>query len=289
MQADVLALSAKNVPIFSLCYEDLAEKPEPVLRAICDFLELPFAPQMLELDHADCSMFPPGEHHAKVRSGHLTRSDRSLDVALNSIQREVPRYMSRWKARFGDRLASKRYWPQAPEVQPSSLELLQNKCMYAFSAVLLRAVYAFCLRLIPVGNAAALSHLAGARTLLRRVPALPAALWIRPIPSRFPSITPSYKQLPWLKLCAASVADQKGVSVEHIIQDAQSGPELEEWVRENTKAQLFVECDSGMYDAINRGVRARHRRHRLLAEQRRAVFGRHPGQGRPLLRNPPRN
>jgi len=66
-------------------------------------------------------------------------------------------------------------------------------------------------------------------------------------------ITPSYKQLPWLKLCAASVGDQQGVAVEHIIQDAQSGPELEEWARENTKAHLFVECDSGMYDAINRG------------------------------------
>jgi glycosyltransferase involved in cell wall biosynthesis len=32
-----------------------------------------------------------------------------------------------------------------------------------------------------------------------------------------------------------------------------SGPELDEWVLENTKAHLHVECDSGMYDAINRG------------------------------------
>ena len=32
-----------------------------------------------------------------------------------------------------------------------------------------------------------------------------------------------------------------------------SGPELEDWVRKNTKAELHVECDSGMYDAINRG------------------------------------
>jgi glycosyltransferase involved in cell wall biosynthesis len=67
------------------------------------------------------------------------------------------------------------------------------------------------------------------------------------------TVTPSYKQLPWLKLCIASVADQKAVEVEHIIQDAQSGPELEEWVRENSMARLYVEGDSGMYDAINRG------------------------------------
>jgi glycosyltransferase involved in cell wall biosynthesis len=68
-------------------------------------------------------------------------------------------------------------------------------------------------------------------------------------------VTPSYKQLPWLKLCAASIADQQGVSVEHIIQDAHSGPELEDWVRQNTKAELHVERDEGMYDAINRGLR----------------------------------
>jgi glycosyltransferase involved in cell wall biosynthesis len=68
-------------------------------------------------------------------------------------------------------------------------------------------------------------------------------------------VTPSYKQLSWLKLCAASIADQEGVSVEHIIQDANTGPELEEWIRQNTQAQLYVERDAGMYDAINRGLR----------------------------------
>jgi glycosyltransferase involved in cell wall biosynthesis len=72
-------------------------------------------------------------------------------------------------------------------------------------------------------------------------------------PLRVSVVTPSYKQLSWLKLCAASIADQKGVHVEHIIQDAQSGPELEDWVRTHTKSQLHVEADTGMYDAINRG------------------------------------
>jgi len=66
-------------------------------------------------------------------------------------------------------------------------------------------------------------------------------------------VTPSYKQLPWLKLCTASVADQEGVEVEHIIQDAQSEYELEDWVRTHTNSRLYVESDSGMYDAINRG------------------------------------
>jgi glycosyltransferase involved in cell wall biosynthesis len=66
-------------------------------------------------------------------------------------------------------------------------------------------------------------------------------------------VTPSHRQLPWLKLCVASIADQQGVDLEHIIQDAQSGPELEEWVRTRTSSRLYVEPDAGMYDAISRG------------------------------------
>ena len=45
------------------------------------------------------------------------------------------------------------------------------------------------------------------------------------------------------------------MAFEHIIQDANSGPELEQWVRANTAAHLYVESDAGMYDAINRGLR----------------------------------
>ena len=68
----------------------------------------------------------------------------------------------------------------------------------------------------------------------------------------FSIITPSFRQLGWLKRAVRSVADQ-GVELEHLIQDAGTGPELEQWVREQSHAQLFVEKDRGMYDAINRG------------------------------------
>ena len=44
---------------------------------------------------------------------------------------------------------------------------------------------------------------------------------------QFSIITPSFRQLDWLKLCAASIADQTGATVEHIVQDAGTGPELE--------------------------------------------------------------
>lgn len=68
-------------------------------------------------------------------------------------------------------------------------------------------------------------------------------------------VTPSFRQLEWLKLCAASIVDQEGIEHEHIVQDAGTGQELEEWARTISGMSLHVEKDEGMYDAINRGLR----------------------------------
>lgn len=69
---------------------------------------------------------------------------------------------------------------------------------------------------------------------------------------RFSIVTPSYHQFEYLRLCVRSIEDQ-GVECEHIIQDAESGPELVEWVVSASRSQLFVEQDEGIYDALNRG------------------------------------
>lgn len=73
---------------------------------------------------------------------------------------------------------------------------------------------------------------------------------------KFSIVTASHRQLAWLKRCARSVADQRGgFEIEHIVQDAGTGPELESWARAQPGMRLFVEKDTGMYDALNRGFR----------------------------------
>jgi glycosyltransferase involved in cell wall biosynthesis len=67
-------------------------------------------------------------------------------------------------------------------------------------------------------------------------------------------VTPSFRNSEWLKLCVASVADQ-GFPVEHIVQDAGSDDGTLEWLQKDSRVKAFVEKDSGMYDAINRGLR----------------------------------
>jgi glycosyltransferase involved in cell wall biosynthesis len=70
---------------------------------------------------------------------------------------------------------------------------------------------------------------------------------------RFSIVTPSYRSSQWLRLCIASVADQQGVEVEHIVQDSCSDDGTQEWLPKETRVKAFIEKDQGMYDAVNRG------------------------------------
>ena len=72
---------------------------------------------------------------------------------------------------------------------------------------------------------------------------------------KFSIITPSFRNSQWLKLCVASVADQQGVEVEHIVQDACSDDGTQDWLRHDPRVKAFIEKDGGMYDAVNRGYR----------------------------------
>jgi len=72
---------------------------------------------------------------------------------------------------------------------------------------------------------------------------------------KFSIVTPSFRNSDWLKLCVASVADQTGVNVEHIVQDALSDDGTQAWLAKDRRVQAYFEKDQGMYDAVNRGWR----------------------------------
>lgn len=73
---------------------------------------------------------------------------------------------------------------------------------------------------------------------------------------RISVITPSFKQVDYLKCCAASVQAQQGnFAVEHLIHDGGSGSDFDDWAKSQSRAICVSEKDDGMYDAINRGFR----------------------------------
>lgn len=76
-------------------------------------------------------------------------------------------------------------------------------------------------------------------------------------------ITPSLNMLSYLERCVASVADQEGVRVEHLIMDGGSQDGTPEWLAARPSLVSEVQRDNGMYQAINRGFR--RARGRILA------------------------
>ena len=68
----------------------------------------------------------------------------------------------------------------------------------------------------------------------------------------FSVLTPTYNAYPWIRSCVASVADQQGVTVQHIVQDGLSTDGTAEYVAAETRVVGESCKDGGMYDAINR-------------------------------------
>ena len=68
----------------------------------------------------------------------------------------------------------------------------------------------------------------------------------------FSVLTPTYNAYPWIRSCVASVADQQGVSVQHLVQDGLSKDGTAEYVTSEPRIEGESCKDAGMYDAINR-------------------------------------
>ena len=69
-------------------------------------------------------------------------------------------------------------------------------------------------------------------------------------------ITPSLNMLGYLQRCSVSVADQMGPRCEHIVVDGGSTDGTVEWLANQRGIASLVGRDRGMYDAINKGLRA---------------------------------
>lgn len=66
-------------------------------------------------------------------------------------------------------------------------------------------------------------------------------------------VTPSYNMLPYLKRCAASIADQE-VAVEHVVMDGVSTDGTAEWLAASPSIRGRSEKDNGMYHALNKAI-----------------------------------
>ena len=100
MAAGVAALRRLGSAVHEVAYRDLAANAETVCRQLCDFLELPWAPEMLAHDPARLSAIPDAPHHFHARNtqaGHAPK--RLLDISPGTAA-QIRAYEDYWVAKF---------------------------------------------------------------------------------------------------------------------------------------------------------------------------------------------
>lgn len=73
LYASAAKLRERGRKVLHLDYGDLVDHPERECRRVCEFLDLPWHPEMAVLEGADRSAVPPGRHHSVVRGSAIRR------------------------------------------------------------------------------------------------------------------------------------------------------------------------------------------------------------------------
>ena len=132
--------------LHELSYEEMVRDPEKTMKAICDFLEIPFVPDMASLEGADRSAIYEAGPHEMVRSKHIVSSARRADVVPTKLKKKIACYVSLWRENYAESWPQIQDWKTRGSVQPSLFERLSDRVLYRCLRLLDAAiVLAYCL------------------------------------------------------------------------------------------------------------------------------------------------
>jgi hypothetical protein len=109
-------LKAQGRQVLELDYEDLASNTSECMQQVCQFLKLPFEPQVASLEGTDLTALTRGQHHASVRSNRIAGPRKHADVLPQVTAAKSERYICYWKQRYGSR------WPKYPRELPEGTQ-----------------------------------------------------------------------------------------------------------------------------------------------------------------------
>lgn len=105
MKQEADALVRRGAAIYQLQYDDLVRDPETTLKAICEFIGIPFEPKMTSLEGADRSAVYKGEHHSMVKSSSIVANRERPEVLSAELKSKIGRYIVYWRNESGGK------WP----------------------------------------------------------------------------------------------------------------------------------------------------------------------------------
>ena len=102
------ALLDRGRAVHEVNYEDLVSNTSECMQRICEFLGVPFEPQITSLDGADRSAICSGQHHTMIRGNRIVDRRMQTEALSAATRAKISRYICRWKQRYGGK------WPKYP-------------------------------------------------------------------------------------------------------------------------------------------------------------------------------
>ena len=130
MQVDKLI--ARGGRVHQMNYEELVKDPVGHMKAVCEFLDLPYDPKMNKLEGADRSAISDFRHHSLVKGEKIVATRNGSSGLPDGLRRKIERYVKFWRKQYNGA------WPLYPTSfetdpkDPSILERFFDRLYYDF-------------------------------------------------------------------------------------------------------------------------------------------------------------
>ena len=134
MAAGVVALRRQGIAVHEVAYRDLAADAETACRRMCDFLELPWAPEMLSYDPARLAAIPDAPHHFHARNTQAGHAPRRLPEISARTAAQIRAYEDYWTVKFAGQpveLAPRSPLPPGPPSRAFALRRRVDRALFA--------------------------------------------------------------------------------------------------------------------------------------------------------------
>ncbi len=130
------AIISRGVPVHQIHFKELVGDTTKTMQGICEFLQIPFVPEVTSLEGADRSAVFGGGHHSLVKGTQIVASRERKETLPPRIQKKIRQYKALWKAEAGEEWLLCRYFEDAGETPTSKWE--QRKDWFLFSLLRLK-------------------------------------------------------------------------------------------------------------------------------------------------------
>jgi len=116
--------------VHQLNYEDLVRDPAGTMKAICEFLKIPFDPRMTNLVGADRDAISNFDHHSLVKGEKIIATRNGAAGLPVELTGKIERYVKMWREQYGGT------WPAYPKSfdprtrKPSAWERSSDRVTY---------------------------------------------------------------------------------------------------------------------------------------------------------------